>query len=367
MLQHHCRRAQHRSGGTWRTRQPVAGRPQNPLQIAAAAAQFRRPAWRRRCDAAVPGVPPLYLPLRRPHAHVYMVATGAACHSCATCATRSSGIHKRGSARGDGLSSRRHDGVELESLLLAPGSIVLVTLRKSSTAQPRPRFPCLATLLFNSLGRVRFCVPQVCASCRPLFLLASPALERGLRWLFMQPRALAGQTPHHPRYAVMWACASTATAAGCSHVLSRKISHLAWRCSDPTLAWAMQGKQGKQSKASKRSKKSKGKTGFRPRSKLRSAEADGNAGEKQQQTSRPLTEMQAPQGVTMAPAEETPVEPQEVKPSVADEAAFEDRLASLKADSSLLAKVTAAATHRLTCSSHRHRAAGAGPSNTDSL
>lgn len=124
----------------------------------------------------------------------------------------------------------------------------------------------------------------------------------------------------------------------------------------------MQGKQAKQSKASKRTKKSKGKTGFRARSKLRGEEADGDDGEKQQQTSRPLTEMQAPVGVTMAPVEETPAEtPQAVKPSIADEAAFEDRLASLKADSSLLSKVAAAATHRRTCSAahcRRHKRSG---------
>lgn len=119
---------------------------------------------------------------------------------------------------------------------------------------------------------------------------------------------------------------------------SKILSHLAWQGSDPTLSTGMQAKAGKQSKASKRSKKSKGKTGYRQRSKLRGDEGDDNDGV-QQQTARPLTEMQAPQGVSIASTEEVPAEPEESKPSIVDEAAFEERLASLKADSSLLSKV----------------------------
>jgi len=104
----------------------------------------------------------------------------------------------------------------------------------------------------------------------------------------------------------------------------------------------IQGKQGKQSKASKRAKKSKGKTGFRPRSKVRGADAEGDVAG-QQQVSRPLTDMQAPEGVSVASEADKPPEPEEVKASPAEEAAFEERLASLKADSSLLAKVWPAA------------------------
>eukprot|EP00892_Ulva_mutabilis_P003284 jgi/Ulvmu1/1327/UM011_0055.1 len=97
------------------------------------------------------------------------------------------------------------------------------------------------------------------------------------------------------------------------------------------------GKQDKSAKARKRAKKSKGKTGYRPMAKVRQPEAkqpvDG-----QQQVSRPLTDMQAPEGVYVAPAEDTPPEPEVVKESPAEVAAFEERLSSLKADSSLLAK-----------------------------
>lgn len=104
----------------------------------------------------------------------------------------------------------------------------------------------------------------------------------------------------------------------------------------------MQAKGGKQSKASKRAKKSKGKTAYRSRAKLREADADQTV-EGQQQVSRPLTDMQAPEGVNIASADEKPPEPEEIKATPAEEAAFEERLSSLKADSSLLVKVTPAA------------------------